>query len=89
MQRSGQWCGMTQQPTFQEALAGRVETMIDACTRCGKCVEACPINVRIRQGIIKSDKMCLSAPTSEPQTWDALRSFQTFEGSPAMGKVRR
>jgi len=32
-----------QQPNFQEALAGRVETMIDACTRCGKCVEACPI----------------------------------------------
>jgi heterodisulfide reductase subunit D len=29
--------------TFEAALAGRVETMVDACTRCGKCVEVCPI----------------------------------------------
>jgi heterodisulfide reductase subunit D len=28
--------------TFEAALAGRVEEMLDACTRCGKCVEACP-----------------------------------------------
>jgi heterodisulfide reductase subunit D len=29
--------------TFENALAGRVEAMLDACTRCGKCVEVCPV----------------------------------------------
>ena len=29
--------------TFEQALAGRVEAMLDACTRCGKCVEVCPV----------------------------------------------
>ena len=28
--------------SFELALAGRVEDMLDACTRCGKCVEVCP-----------------------------------------------
>src|SRR3984957_13765132 len=28
--------------TFEAALDGRVDQMLDACTRCGKCVEACP-----------------------------------------------
>lgn len=28
--------------TFETALNGRVEEMLDACTRCGKCVEVCP-----------------------------------------------
>jgi heterodisulfide reductase subunit D len=28
---------------FAEALAGRVGAMLDACTRCGKCVEVCPV----------------------------------------------
>jgi heterodisulfide reductase subunit D len=29
--------------SFEAALAERVDTMIDACTRCGKCVEVCPV----------------------------------------------
>lgn len=47
------------------------------------CVEACPVNVRIKQGIIKSDVLCLDAPKADHGTWDRLRSFQTFDGSPA------
>src|SRR5438034_9746169 len=29
--------------TFETALAARVTAMTDACTRCGKCVEVCPV----------------------------------------------
>jgi len=29
--------------TFEAALQERIDTMVDACTRCGKCVEVCPI----------------------------------------------
>lgn len=51
------------------------------------CVERCPVNVRIRQGVIKSDRMCLDAPAATRETWGKLRAFQTFEGSPAQGKA--
>ena len=33
---------MTQTP-FGTAVAGRVDAMVDACVRCGKCVEVCPV----------------------------------------------
>ncbi|MGH9810092.1 MAG: 4Fe-4S dicluster domain-containing protein, partial [Terriglobia bacterium] len=29
--------------SFESALQDRVEVMLDACTRCGRCVEACPV----------------------------------------------
>src|SRR3984957_11209728 len=29
--------------TFEAVLQARVDEMVDACTRCGKCVEACPV----------------------------------------------
>jgi Fe-S-cluster-containing hydrogenase component 2 len=53
------------------------------------CVESCPINIRIRQGIIKVDagRLCLSEPASTKETWDKLRAFQAFEGSPAQSKA--
>src|ERR1051326_3876595 len=28
---------------FEQALTSRVDDMLDACTKCGKCFEACPI----------------------------------------------
>jgi ferredoxin len=28
---------------FETALSHRVDQMLDACTRCGKCYEVCPI----------------------------------------------
>src|SRR5215470_9571110 len=31
------------QNAFETAVAGRVDTMVDACMRCGKCVEVCPV----------------------------------------------
>src|SRR5215470_7920340 len=31
------------QTAFENALAGRVDAMVDACVRCGKCVEVCPV----------------------------------------------
>jgi Fe-S oxidoreductase len=33
---------MTMTASSESALQGRVDAVIDACTRCGKCVEVCP-----------------------------------------------
>jgi Fe-S oxidoreductase len=47
------------QTPFEMALAGRVDTMADACTRCGKCVEACPITQPA--GMADADPMAVIA----------------------------
>ena len=36
-------CKRTMDESFEAGLTARVDAMLDACTRCGKCVEACPI----------------------------------------------
>jgi formate hydrogenlyase subunit 2 len=51
------------------------------------CVERCPVNIRTRQGILKVDRMCLDAPASDKPTWDKLRTFQTFDTSPARNRA--
>jgi carbon-monoxide dehydrogenase iron sulfur subunit len=51
------------------------------------CVERCPVNIRIRQGIIQSDHLCLEEPPSTRENWARLRTFQTFADSPAQGKA--
>jgi Fe-S-cluster-containing hydrogenase component 2 len=34
------------------------------------CVEACPVNIRILQGIIQSDRLCLDAPAATRVHWE-------------------
>ena len=49
------------------------------------CAQQCPINIRIRQGILKVDegRMCLDVPAvNDKATWDRLRVTQTFAGGP-------
>lgn len=36
------------------------------------CAERCPVNIRIRQGIIESDHLCLEVPKSTPENFDQL-----------------
>jgi formate hydrogenlyase subunit 2 len=50
------------------------------------CAQQCPINIRIRQGILKVEegRMCLDVPAvNDHATWDRLRQMQTFAGAPA------
>jgi anaerobic carbon-monoxide dehydrogenase iron sulfur subunit len=54
------------------------------------CVERCPVNIRIRQGILKveAERMCLDLPKVQDQpTWDKLRASQVFEGAPRQTKA--
>jgi len=43
MQDSSQSLAISPSQTFEAALDWRVQAMADACTRCGKCVEVCPV----------------------------------------------
>ncbi len=86
----------TNQLTLGQKTRITYDPVMDTFTKCDlcfwreggpACVERCPINVRIRQGIVKSDRLCLSAPAADRPTWGKLRSFQTFGDSPAKGKA--
>jgi len=85
----------TNQLTFGQQTRISYDPLKDTFTKCDlcywreggpACVERCPVNIRIKQGILKSDHLCLSAPSADLPTWSTLRSFQTFDGSPAKGK---
>lgn len=43
------------------------------------CVEKCPINIRIKQGVLNVEKgrMCLDVPKSDPAHFEKLRAMQT------------
>jgi formate hydrogenlyase subunit 2 len=43
------------------------------------CIERCPINIRIKQGIIKSDHPCLDAPKSDQALFQKNRDIQTVK----------
>jgi electron transport protein HydN len=43
------------------------------------CVERCPINIRIKQGIVKSDRLCLDLPKSDRDHFQKLRDIQTVK----------
>lgn len=40
------------------------------------CIESCPINVRIRQGILQSDNMCLSLPEADREHWEIQNALE-------------
>ena len=47
------------------------------------CIQKCPINIRIKQGIVKVDsgRMCLDLPKSDKANWARLRDQQTVKKS--------
>ena len=63
--------------SFEAALDARVDEMVDACTRCGKCVEACPMvepagldsanSVDIASGVI--DLLAGGEGTPDAERW--------------------
>jgi len=87
----------TNQLSFGQMTRISYDPQMDTFTKCDlcywreggpACAERCPVNIRIRQGVLKSDRMCLEVPqTNDRDTWNKLRAFQTFEGSPAVNKA--
>jgi Fe-S oxidoreductase len=60
--------------TFEAALAGRVEQILDTCTQCGKCVEACPVTEPA--GVVEADPKAVVSGVL-----DILRTGQGPEAS--------
>jgi Fe-S-cluster-containing hydrogenase component 2 len=87
----------TNQLTLGQMTRISYDPQMDTFTKCDlcywreagpACAERCPVNIRIRQGVLKSDRMCLEVPqTNDRDTWNKLRAFQTFEGSPSVNKA--
>jgi Fe-S-cluster-containing hydrogenase component 2 len=45
------------------------------------CIERCPVNVRIRQGIIKSDTLCLDLPKADRPQWQKQRAADSKQNN--------
>jgi Fe-S-cluster-containing hydrogenase component 2 len=43
------------------------------------CVDKCPVNIRIRQGIVKSDRLCLELPKSDQTQFLKMKEQQTVK----------
>ncbi len=43
------------------------------------CVQRCPINIRIKQGIVKSDHLCLDLPKSNEAQFQKIKDQQTVK----------
>ncbi len=43
------------------------------------CAERCPINIRIKQGIVKSDHLCLDVPKSDQAQFLKMKAQQTVK----------
>ena len=69
---------MPQSP-FELALADRVNVMVDACTRCGKCVEACPlpsvIDLKTLKVNPKTCQRCLLCYESCPENAISVKGY--------------
>jgi len=61
---------------FEDALNGRIQEMIDACTRCGKCVEACP--VKTPAGVVAPAQEVVSGVIDILRTGDGTAASQRW-----------
>ena len=61
---------------FEDALNGRVQDIIDACTRCGKCVEACP--VKTPAGVVAPAQEVVSGVIDILRTGDGPAASQRW-----------
>jgi heterodisulfide reductase subunit D len=65
---------------FETALSSRVDAMLDACTKCGKCFEACPITGAA--GIADADpKATIAGVLDIVRTGSGLQAARTWASS--------